>query len=132
MSVADINNPMNLPFSNSEYRSSLSSCNVKSSSGLDMISYEIIKKLPLAVQDFILEVYNKMYITGLYPEAWKKTLVKFIPKNSGGFRPISLTSCLSKLFERLVQGRLEYLSENWNGFRIFSTASKEEGLWRTP
>lgn len=111
MEVEDTNSPMNQPFSESEYLSSLSFCNIRSSPGLDRISYEVIRKLSQLVQDLILEIFNKMYMSGSFPETWRRTLVKFIPKNSGGYRPISYTSCLSKLFERFIQGRLEYLSE---------------------
>lgn len=36
----------------------------------------------------------------------------FIPKPTGkGFRPISLTSTMGELFERLVQRRLGFLAE---------------------
>lgn len=40
---------------------------------------------------------------------------KVYTKTRRGFRPISLTSCAAKIFERLVQDRLDYLAEtnNW-------------------
>lgn len=102
---------MNHSISKLEYYTALSNCNTKSSPGLDEISYDILTKLTSTVHEFILSVLNQMFALGVFPETWRNTLVKFIPKNSGGFRPISLTSCISKLFERILQERLEFLSE---------------------
>lgn len=109
--VNDLNNPMNNKFNKSEFEAALLASNVRSSPGLDTISYEILRKLPTPLLDLILENYNDMFIQGNFPESWKNTFLRFLPKPGGGFRPISLTSCMAKLFERIVQKRLEYLSE---------------------
>lgn len=58
---------------------------------------------------FCLRLFNSFFMNSLFPEAWRKTRVIFIPKPGGkGFRPISLTSVLSKLMERIIHRRLEH------------------------
>lgn len=53
-----------------------------------------------------------MLVLSIFPEAWVDAFVIFIPKRSGkGFRPISLRSTMCKLFERMVQRRLEFRAE---------------------
>lgn len=70
---------------------------------MDGITYEVIGKFPEATQQAFLENFNRMFEEGSYQETWRDTLVRFLPKGGGGFRHISLTSCLAKLFERIVQ-----------------------------
>lgn len=54
--------------------------------------------------------FNEMFIASRYPEAWRDVIVKFIPKpNRKGYRPISLTTALGKLMEKMVHFRLEHL-----------------------
>ena len=55
---------------------------------------------------------------GYYPTAWKRAVVKFIPKSGKdhsspkGHRPISLLSCLGKLLESVVKTRLNDYAES--------------------
>ena len=64
------------------------------------------------------------------PKSWKSAKIKMIPKKDGmskdpeKYRPISLTSCLGKLIERLVRARLynllegqNFISKQQSGFR---------------
>ncbi|XP_034194193.2 uncharacterized protein LOC117610666 [Osmia lignaria lignaria] len=56
-----------------------------------------------------------MYGTNNYPEEWKKSYIHFINKPDGkSVRPISLTSCLCKLFESLVKNKLDWWIEHNN------------------
>lgn len=107
----DGSHPLNDEFTELEYKSALSASNAKSSPGLDTMSFEILKHLPSRFHDVLLHLFNEMFLNSRFPNSWRQTLVKFIPKAGRGIRPISLTSSPSKLFERLVQRRLEYLSE---------------------
>ena len=56
---------------------------------------------------------------GYLPKAWKHAKVIMVPKpgkdlsSAKNYRPISLLSCLGKLFERLLAGRIsQYLESN--------------------
>ncbi|OXU19814.1 hypothetical protein TSAR_010589 [Trichomalopsis sarcophagae] len=53
-----------------------------------------------------------MYRTNKYPENWKCSFTIFIKKADGkGVRPISLGSCVCKVFETLVKNKLQYWVE---------------------
>ena len=45
------------------------------------------------------------------PELWKKVIVRMIPKKNDGkkdpknYRPISITSCVARLCERILKGK---------------------------
>ena len=56
-----------------------------------------------------------MFRASLFPPPWRNTYVIFILKPGvRGHRPISLTSSVCKLFERLVQRRLQHQVEHFN------------------
>ena len=60
-------------------------------------------------------------------QAWKIAKITMIPKKDqnktlpGNYRPISVTSCLGKLFERLVAQRLYSFHENNNLLSIYQS-----------
>lgn len=111
----DEEDPLNRPFSEREFSSSLLLCKNETTPGLDDISYSTIKKLPKEVRDLILKIFNRFFIESRFPSQWRNTKVIFVPKPAGkGFRLMSLTSNLCKLFERLVHRRLESQSESKN------------------
>lgn len=92
-----------------EYNVALSSKHVGSSPGLDGIDYEILKKLPIRYHLILLDVFNQMFQTSLFPESWRDTFVHFVDKPDGRtVRPISLTSCVCKLFETMAKNRLQW------------------------
>lgn len=105
----------NSPFSWHEFRAALMRENIKSAPGTDYVTWEWLRALSLRAQHFCLKLFNIFFVNSLFPEAWRNTRVIFIPKPGGkGFRPISLTSVLSKLMERLVHRRLEHFVEQRN------------------
>ena len=68
--------------------------------------------------------------TGIYPEQWTQGMIIPLYKNKGdkkepcNYRPITLVSCLSKLFTSIINNRLTHflesnykLSETQSGFR---------------
>lgn len=87
--------------------------NINSSPGIDNIDYKIIKHLPPSAKEFLLTLFNKIFSYKIYPNDWNKYIIFFIPKSDNNkFRPISLASCICKIFERLIYNRflcwLEY------------------------
>lgn len=108
----EVLSPFNNRFSEWEFETALKASNLKSSPGMDSVTYSIISKLPQKTREILLNIFNEMFMTSCYPESWRDTLIRFIPKGGGDYRPISLTSCVTKLFERMVQARLEHLSES--------------------
>lgn len=89
----------------------------ESSPGIDKISYSMIKHCHPTMLTFILSVFNRIFTEHQFPTAWKTALIVPIPKpgkdpkEPSSYRPISLTSCLCKLMEKLVNIRLVWYLE---------------------
>uniref|UniRef100_A0ABD2XMY4 Reverse transcriptase domain-containing protein n=1 Tax=Trichogramma kaykai TaxID=54128 RepID=A0ABD2XMY4_9HYME len=99
-------------FSYEEITLAINSSNLKSSPGVDKISYEILSSLPEFYIRVLLDILNDIYQTGIFPETWHTYLITFIPKNNGQkVRPISMASCLLKTLERMINTRLNYWVE---------------------
>ncbi|CAG2201657.1 unnamed protein product [Mytilus edulis] len=71
--------------------------------------------------DKLLEIMNRSWEEGILPQNWKMANVKFLKKahklsynNPSAYRPISLTSVVSKLMERIVLYRIEEYVETNN------------------
>ena len=88
--------------------------NKKVSVGMDGISNIMIQHLPNNMIDILLVIFNKCWIEGCIPSIWKESIVVPIPKpdkskdDINNYRPISLTSHISKLMERIIIQRLNH------------------------
>ncbi|VDO13809.1 unnamed protein product [Rodentolepis nana] len=89
-------------------------------------------------KETMLTLYNKMWETSLVPNQWKVAIVIPVikkgkdPSNFENYRPISLTSVLAKLMERMVNRRLTWFLETNNilrseqaGFRPQSSSNQQ-------
>ena len=110
---------VNQPFSMAELRRAIRESKRNKASGEDRVSYEMLQKLPKSSVKVVLGLYNKLWTTGEFPEAWRHSVVLPVlkpgkdSKSTASYRPISLTSTLCKIMERLVTTRLAYhLEEN--------------------
>lgn len=89
----------------------------KKAPGGDGITNEIIKELPAGAGKRLVEIFNAALRLQYFPTFWKEAKVVVFPKagkplrDPGNYRPISLLSGLSKLFERLMLARLTSFSE---------------------
>ena len=78
----------------------------------------MLKHLPLSGMDFVLHNFNLSWSSHFFPSIWKTSIITIHmmgkPLDSpASFRPISLTSCVSKLFERIMLSRpLFFLESN--------------------
>ena len=73
----------------------------------------MLKHLPGSGMDFLLHIFNLAWIFHFFPSIWKTPIISIHkmekPLDSrASFRPSSLTSCVSKLFERILS-RLLFL-----------------------
>lgn len=99
--------------------------NKNSSPGTDGIEYIMIKLLPDNYTNIITDIFNEILMQGYIPEEWRQYQVIFIDKTGKDrVRPISLSSCFGKLYERVINERLNWWAEhnkiydkNQNGFR---------------
>lgn len=102
---------LNQDFSIHELFQALHDCK-GTSVGPDDIGYPMIKHLPFHCKVSLLKAYNTIWSTGEIPTSWKQSVIIPIVKPgengklASGYRPISLTSCLSKTMERMVNHRL--------------------------
>ena len=120
----------NALFTMAELQHALSSCG-NTSPGPDKIHYLILKNLPPNAHFFLLHMYNTMWIQSFFPYEWGNATIIPIPEpqkddsNPNNYRPIALTSCLCKVLEKLINGRLlEYLENNKH------ISSFQNGFWK--
>ena len=80
--------------------------------GPDGVYYKMIKKMhPTAIRA-VLILFNKIWTTHQFPNQWRTATVLAFPKagkppaEPSSFRPIALSSCISKLLEKIVNARL--------------------------
>lgn len=100
------------PFSKAELETAVRSLRSKSASGPDLITNEMLKKLPPVGTSFLLKMFNRIFNHGNIPESWKSYNMIFIPKpGSDTYRPISLANCIFKLFEKIIFYRLKWWIE---------------------
>ncbi|XP_042142358.1 uncharacterized protein LOC121833283 [Ixodes scapularis] len=92
--------------------------NERSAAGPDGITNSMLKNLPEVVKHNLLKSINNAWHEGNIPEKWKLSWVCPIPKPgkkpdcASNVRPISLTSVLSKLMERMVLARIDWIIEH--------------------
>ena len=96
-----------------ELEYAISTCD-NSAPGKDNICFEMIKNLAPLAQSYLLQFYNHLWIKNLFPKEWRKAIIIPIqkpgkdPSNKNNYRPISLTSCMCKLLEKMVNARLTW------------------------
>lgn len=104
------------PFTLSELKMSLNS-RKDTAPGLDDFPYLLIKKMHPVGQKVLLCLFNLLWTQNLIPETWKTQCVIPIlkqgkpPDDANSYRPISLSSCIGKLFENLIKVRIEWYVE---------------------
>lgn len=96
------------PFTWNEFSYALKSRKKDSTPGLDDFPYKLVINLHDDAKVVLLNIFNLLWETGLIPTSWKTQCVIPIlkpdkpPDNSNSYRPISLSSCIGKLFEYMV------------------------------
>ena len=104
--------------------------NAKSPSPSDLIINEYIKSTETLFLPIYRHLFNSVLNTGHLPESWLEGYIIPIYKNKGGrdqpdnYRPITILSCLGKLFTSILNSRInnfleefDLLNENQAGFR---------------
>lgn len=79
----------------------------KSSPGLDGIDYKMLKNLSERFKREMFVFLNHAYISGKMFKNWKKNQTIFVEKKEKNkFRPITMSSCVGKILERMINERL--------------------------
>ena len=129
---------MTLPLTLNELNKVLRKLKKKRSPGPDGITSEMLQHLDTTARLKLLEIFNHSWEEGRVPQIWKEAIMIPIHKKgkdrrkSASYRPISLTSCVVKTMERIINGRLMYyletekiLSEEQAGFRQFRSTEDQ-------
>ena len=106
------------PFSMEALVMEISRLQLKKAPGPDRISNEMLRHLGPVARGALLDIINRSWCTAEVPRQWRQATVVPIPKSGKdkirvtSYRPIALTSHVGKLTERLIKGRLAFLSES--------------------
>ena len=106
------------PFTLAEFHAAASNLSSSTATGPDKVAYPMLKHLPRSGMDFLLHIFNLSWSSHSFPSIWKTSSIIPIHKmekpldSPASFRPISLTSCVSKLFERIILSRLLFFLES--------------------
>lgn len=101
--------PGNIPrITIKEVKNAIRQASSKSATGPDGVSYKLLKQLSDHCIKHITKIFNCILKTRRFPKIWKRACVTMLPKpnkpkgDPSSYRPISLLSCLSKIFERCL------------------------------
>ena len=109
----------NMPFIMEELDNALASSS-PTSPGEDEVLYSMILHLPQCTKILLLKIFNKFWMIGVYPSFWKTSVIlPFLKPGkdsclSKSYRPIALTSCVGKLYEKMVSARLVWVLDSRN------------------
>ena len=105
-------------FSPTEFLAAAFNLSSSTATGPDKVAYPMLKHLPHSGMDFLLHIFNHSLSSHSFPSIWKTFSIIPIHKmrkpldSLASFRPISLTSCVSKLFEHIILSSLLFFLES--------------------
>ena len=122
---------INQNFAIHELQESIRICKNGSAPGQDDISYDLLKHLSKNALHLLLQFYNKLWNEEKIIPDWKNSII--LPFHKQGtdrtlptsYRPISLTSALCKINERLITTRLIYYLESKNTLNKYQSAYRK-------
>ena len=125
-----LNESINKNISKDEIKKCIKTLKNNKSPGEDLIVNEYIKSTETIFLDIYEQLFNIIFVTGVVPDGWLIGNIKPFFKNKGdkmdpkNYRPITILSCLGKLFTAILSERLTkfsdeflILNENQCGFR---------------
>ena len=102
-------------FSKSDFLESVATLENNKSSSFDKVTNEMLKTGRHYVYKPILSLFNKILDSSIYPSSWKLDILTPLHKsgdksNTNNYRGIAVSSCFGKLFNKMLQSRLEKLA----------------------
>ena len=125
----DENEHLNSPVTCGEIERCIRNLKNSKSPGLDNILNEYIKNTKFLMLPLYVKLFNAVLDSGIIPSTWVEGIIiplykKGDPLNPTNYRPITLLSCMGKLFTAVLNTRLNnyleemnLLNENQAGFR---------------
>ena len=117
--IRDRSNNMDVPLTRMELRRALRKCG-KGAMGADLVHNQMLANLSNRNTDHLQDLMNNCLAQGYVPQAWKNATVVPLLKpgkpegDPGSYRPISLTSCVCKVMERVLNSRITWHLETRN------------------
>lgn len=102
------------PITAEEVRQVICEMKVRKSPGDDEVQNVVVKHLPAAVILFLVTIFNYALKNTIFPKIWKKGVIVPLLKTGKpanavtSYRPITLLTTFSKIFEKLIACRLKY------------------------
>ena len=105
------------PFGIDELIGSIKTISIYKSSGLPDLSTRFLRDAMLYIPRVFLHIYNRVRLTGIFPDTWKIATVVPLPKcsnpsDSSELRPVSLLPIVGKLLEKLIHSQISKFLEN--------------------
>ena len=103
---------MSQPFTEKDLEEGLKQLKKEKSPGPDDITNELLIHMGMSTKKVLLQIYNTSWKHSSVPQIWREATMIPIHKKgkdkgkADSYRPISLTSCVGKLMERLINTRL--------------------------
>ncbi len=113
-----ISNELDQKISIKEINDAIAKLKVGKACGLDLISNEMLKNSQTSLIKCIEKLFNLCLEGGIYPDSWAYGYISPIfksedPTNPSNYRGITITSCIGKLFNNILNSRLDtFLSKN--------------------
>ena len=107
------------PTSTDEVKALIKNLKDRKAPGPDKISNRTFKSLPAQFISLLVIIFNSLLKSCSFPDKWKEAIVIGIAKPNkprnlpSSYRPISLLSCLGKLYERIILIRLSEAVETY-------------------
>ena len=114
----EINTGSCSPFTNEEMDKALRKMKSKGACGPDDIPPTFLQSLGKGAKAELLSIFNALFVNGICPQQWRQAIIVPLLKAKkpaselASFRPISLTSCIGKLYERMLAERIYFLVES--------------------
>ena len=92
--------------------------NKKGAPGEDDIPATFLAAIGTKAKIVLLDILNFSFNTGQIPQSWRNAVIIPLLKTMkpasqpASYRPISLPSCVVKLYERIIAGRITTMAEN--------------------
>ena len=114
------------------------SLDLSKASGADCIPAVVLKNCELELSKMLAELFNKCLQECCFPDCWKVSSVVTVFKNLGeritakNYRPVSLLSVVSEVFEKLVNNRIADQLEKCGLFSDFQYSCRPSRLTTDP
>ena len=123
VSTTDIRGPLDVRISESEIHTSIKNLKRGKSPGTDLVLNEMLKTGKDVLTKPLCILFNNIIENGVYPKKWNCSIITPVFKGGNSselnnFRGIAVSSCISKLFTKIINARLvEYCEQK----KIFSS-----------